>query len=88
MNATEFASGLWIRGFKPPLRLSDYKLVAFDMDSTLINVECIDEIARLAGRGSEVAEITEAAMREESSEDRRGGRERAAPRGAGRAPAH
>ena len=65
MNATEYASGLWVRGLKPPLHLADYKLVAFVMDSTLINVECIDEIARLAGRGAEVAEITEAAMRGE-----------------------
>ena len=65
MNATEYTSGLWIRGLKPSLRLADYRLVAFDMDSTLINVECIDEIARLAGRGAEVAEITEAAMRGE-----------------------
>jgi phosphoserine phosphatase len=65
MNATEYASGLWIRGFKPPLRLADYKLVAFDMDSTLISIECIDEIAAVAGRGPEVAEITEAAMRGE-----------------------
>jgi phosphoserine phosphatase len=65
MSATEFAPGLFIRGIRPPLNLSDYKLIAFDMDSTLINVECIDEIARLAGRGAEVAEITEAAMRGE-----------------------
>ena len=65
MNATEYASGLWIRGFKPPLRLADYKLVAFDMDSTLINIECVDEIADVAGRKAEVAAITEAAMRGE-----------------------
>ncbi len=65
MSATEFASGLWIRGLKPPLRLSDYKLVAFDMDSTLINIECVDEIADVAGRKAEVAQITEAAMRGE-----------------------
>jgi len=65
MNATEYASGLWIRGLKPPLRLADYRLVAFDMDSTLINIECVDEIAAVAGRGAEVAAITEAAMRGE-----------------------
>ena len=65
MSATEFAPGLWIRGLKPPLRLADYKLIAFDMDSTLINIECVDEIAAVAGRGAEVAEITEAAMRGE-----------------------
>jgi len=45
--------------------LSDYKLVAFDMDSTLINIECVDEIADAAGRKAEVAAITEAAMRGE-----------------------
>ena len=51
-----------IKGIKPPLRLSDYKLIAFDMDSTLIAMECVDEIADLAGRRAEVAAITEAAM--------------------------
>jgi phosphoserine phosphatase len=64
----EFASGLFIRGFTPPLRLADYKLVAFDMDSTLINIECVDEIAAAAGRRAEVAAITEAAMRGEISD--------------------
>ena len=63
--ANEFAPGLLIRGFTPPLRLADFRLVAFDMDSTLINIECVDEIARWAGRGEEVAAITEAAMRGE-----------------------
>ncbi|MEY3511186.1 MAG: Phosphoserine phosphatase [Pseudomonadota bacterium] len=47
---TEFAPGLVIQGFTPPLRLSDFKLIAFDMDSTLINIECVDEIADAAGR--------------------------------------
>ncbi len=59
------SDGLAIRGFEPPLRLSNFKLVAFDMDSTLINIECVDEIADMAGRKAEVAEITEAAMRGE-----------------------
>jgi phosphoserine phosphatase len=62
---TEFAPGLVIQGFTPPLRLSDFKLIAFDMDSTLINIECVDEIADAAGRKAEVAAITEAAMRGE-----------------------
>ncbi len=48
-----------------PLRLADFKLAAFDMDSTLINIECIDEIAAVAGKKAEVAAITEAAMRGE-----------------------
>ena len=64
-SSTEHAPGLFIRGFAPPLRLADFKLIAFDMDSTLINIECIDEIADAAGRKAEVAEITEAAMRGE-----------------------
>ena len=45
--------------------MSDYKLIAFDMDSTLINIECVDEIADAVGRKAEVAAITEAAMRGE-----------------------
>jgi phosphoserine phosphatase len=47
------------------LRLSDFKLVAMDMDSTLITIECIDEIADMQGLKPQVAEITEAAMRGE-----------------------
>ena len=65
MAAHEFSSGLFIRGITPPLRLADFKLIAFDMDSTLINIECVDEIAAAAGRKVEVAAITEAAMRGE-----------------------
>jgi phosphoserine phosphatase len=65
MPAKEFAPGLTVRGFIPPLRLDDYKLIAFDMDSTLINIECVDEIAAAVGRKDEVAAITEAAMRGE-----------------------
>ena len=49
----------------PPLRLADFGLIAFDMDSTLISIECVDEIAGVAGRKAEVAAITEAAMRGE-----------------------
>lgn len=65
VDAAEFAPGLYVRGFTPPLQLSDFRLVAFDMDSTLINIECVDEIAAVAGRKDEVAAITEAAMRGE-----------------------
>jgi phosphoserine phosphatase len=61
MMSNEFV----IQGFTPPLHLSDFKLAAFDMDSTLINIECIDEIADAAGKKAEVAAITEAAMRGE-----------------------
>ena len=64
-TATEFAPGLAIQGFAAPLLLSQFKLIAFDMDSTLISIECIDEIADAVGRKAEVAAITEAAMRGE-----------------------
>jgi phosphoserine phosphatase len=68
MNAIEYAPGLVLRGVTPPLRLVDFRLIAFDMDSTLINIECVDEIAAAAGRKAEVAAITEAAMRGEISD--------------------
>jgi len=61
----EVAPGLVVRGFTPPLRLADFALIAFDMDSTLIAIECVDEIAAVAGKKAEVAAITEAAMRGE-----------------------
>ena len=65
MAQQEFAPGLFIQGIASPLTLHDFKLIAFDMDSTLINIECIDEIADAAGRKAEVSAITEAAMRGE-----------------------
>ena len=43
----------------------DFRLLAMDMDSTLICIECIDEIADFAGRKAEVAAVTAAAMRGE-----------------------
>jgi phosphoserine phosphatase len=43
----------------------EVKVLAIDMDSTLINIECIDEIADFAGKKSAVAQITEATMRGE-----------------------
>jgi phosphoserine phosphatase len=46
-------------------RLADFGLFVTDMDSTLINIECIDEIADMQGLKAEVAAITEAAMRGE-----------------------
>jgi len=61
----EYSNGLVVQGFTPPLALKDFKLIAFDMDSTLINIECVDEIADAAGRKAEVSAITEAAMRGE-----------------------
>ena len=53
-------------GFLPKhFKGSDIKVLAMDMDSTLINIECIDEIADAVGKKKEVSEITEAAMRGE-----------------------
>ena len=75
---TEIAPGLTIQGFAPPLRLQDFKLIAFDMDSTLINIECVDEIADAAGRKAEVAAITEAAMRGEITDYKESLRQRVA----------
>ncbi|TVO53229.1 phosphoserine phosphatase SerB [Denitromonas halophila] len=46
-------------------RLTDFGLFVTDMDSTLIDIECIDEIADQCGKKDQVAEITEAAMRGE-----------------------
>jgi phosphoserine phosphatase len=52
--------------FMPQGRLlEDYGLIAFDMDSTLITIECIDELADFAGKKTEVAAVTAAAMRGE-----------------------
>ncbi|GAB1234304.1 phosphoserine phosphatase SerB [Ferrigenium sp. UT5] len=53
-------------GFVPrERRLSDFGLLVMDMDSTLITIECIDEIAGMQGLKPQVAAITEAAMRGE-----------------------
>jgi phosphoserine phosphatase len=62
---TELSPGLVIQRFAAPLPLNRFKVIAFDMDSTLINIECIDEIADAAGKKAEVSAITEAAMRGE-----------------------
>ena len=78
INATEIAPGLVIQGIQTPLKLADFKLIAFDMDSTLINIECVDEIADAAGRKAEVAAITEAAMRGEIADYKESLRQRVA----------
>ncbi|MBA3594240.1 MAG: phosphoserine phosphatase SerB [Pseudomonadota bacterium] len=65
MTSSDITPGLVVNISAPDLKLSQFKLIAFDMDSTLINIECVDEIADAAGRKAEVAAITEAAMRGE-----------------------
>lgn len=52
-----------LRGQAPELAMPG--LLVMDMDSTVIQIECIDEIAKLAGLGEQVAEVTERAMRGE-----------------------
>ena len=65
MRYTEVQPDLMLRDNTTLHKLDAYKLIAFDMDSTLINIECIDEIADAAGKKAAVAAITEAAMRGE-----------------------
>ncbi len=66
-RATKLSDSLGVDAEVVPsdARLDDYRLLACDMDSTLVTIECIDEIADYAGRKAEVAAITEAAMRGE-----------------------
>jgi phosphoserine phosphatase len=78
MPSTELAPGLVVQNLPAKRKLSDYKLIAFDMDSTLINIECVDEIADAAGRKTEVAAITEAAMRGEITDYKESLRQRVA----------
>ncbi|WP_024902924.1 phosphoserine phosphatase SerB [Robbsia andropogonis] len=52
-------------GWVPSRPLSYFRLLTMDMDSTLITIECIDEIADFCGLKMEVSAITEAAMRGE-----------------------
>ncbi|MBE8613554.1 phosphoserine phosphatase SerB [Morganella morganii] len=61
--ADEFQMDVVPLGNIPKLRSPG--LLMMDMDSTAIQIECIDEIARLAGVGDEVAEVTERAMQGE-----------------------
>lgn len=78
MNSAEISPGLVVNVAIPDLKLGDFKLIAFDMDSTLINIECVDEIADAAGRKAEVATITEAAMRGEITDYKESLRQRVA----------
>jgi phosphoserine phosphatase len=60
-----FANQLDYSFVKAGKKLSDFGLVVMDMDSTLISIECIDEIADMQGLKPQVSAITEAAMRGE-----------------------
>jgi phosphoserine phosphatase len=78
MHIAKTFHGMTVKDIKPPLQLGHFKLIAFDMDSTLINIECVDEIADAAGRKTEVAAITEAAMRGEITDYKESLRQRVA----------
>lgn len=58
-------SGLDISFQKDDIYRRSRRLICFDMDSTLIGTECIDELAERAGVGAQVRAITESAMRGE-----------------------
>ena len=77
-TALPYAPGLNVKPNVKKRPLSDYKLIAFDMDSTLINIECVDEIADAVGRKAEVSAITEAAMRGEITDFKESLRQRVA----------
>ncbi len=62
----------------PTLRTGQYRALVLDMDSTLITIESIDELAAFAGKGAQVAAITEAAMRGEITDYARSLRQRVA----------
>ena len=78
MTTQNTLNGLVLQGLMPPLTLAHFKLIAFDMDSTLINIECIDEIADAVGLKAEVAAITEATMRGEIADFKTSLRQRVA----------
>lgn len=78
MFASSTVPGLSWRGITVPLTLTDYKVIAFDMDSTLISIETLDEMADLMGKKAEVAALTEAAMRGDIVDYKQSLRERVA----------
>jgi phosphoserine phosphatase len=65
INALAFQSKIDVYWSSSSRQLSDFRLLAMDMDSTLITIECIDEIADMQGLKPQVSAITEAAMRGE-----------------------
>ena len=65
IEAASLAAGIDATFIEAGLHLSDFRLLAMDMDSTVITIECIDEIADMQGLKPQVSAITEAAMRGE-----------------------
>ncbi|WP_353234972.1 phosphoserine phosphatase SerB [Diaphorobacter ruginosibacter] len=62
LELRELSSGLFGRNLRLPLRLRDFRLIAFDMDSTLVASETVDELADLAGCKARIEAMTRAAM--------------------------
>ena len=58
----QVADGLHVRGVTLPLSLSDFRVIAFDMDSTLIASETVNELAELTGKKEQIEAMTRAAM--------------------------
>ena len=65
ISALAYAARADVNFIEQPRALSSYRLAVMDMDSTLITIECIDEIADMQGLKPQVSAITEAAMRGE-----------------------
>lgn len=65
IDAACYGAGIDCAWLPAAPKLDDFKLLAMDMDSTLITIECIDEIADMQGLKPQVSAITEAAMRGE-----------------------
>nr|WP_314623522.1 phosphoserine phosphatase SerB [uncultured Noviherbaspirillum sp.] len=65
VEAASLDAGVDATFIEAGIRLADFRLLAMDMDSTVITIECIDEIADMQGLKPQVAAITEAAMRGE-----------------------
>ena len=63
IRAAAYAVRADLNFIEHPRKLGSYRLAVMDMDSTLITIECIDEIAGMLGLKPQVAAITEAAMR-------------------------
>lgn len=78
MLSSSSIPGVQWRGITPPLSLSDFRVIAFDMDSTLISIETLDEMADLMGKKAQVAALTEAAMRGDIVDYKQSLRERVA----------
>ena len=62
LRARALESRIDLIALAPGLSLRDFRVACFDMDSTLIQNECIDDMGAIVGRGREVAEMTRLAM--------------------------